>query len=267
MVLFFFGYLVSAYFVSAGKLEIIQTLTGVIFFLGSVFVMLVVVVGKGTIQELKETLVSKEEKETMLKEIHHRVKNNLQIIKSLLRLQSGYITDETVLKNFKDSENRILAMALVHEKLYKTKNLSAVNLSDYLTSLAISLSSVYEVNDEVSIRVNTSVDQFNMETIIPLGLLVNEIVANSFKHAFKESNEGEVFIELEKINGDFKLVVGDDGKGYPQENFQKENATLGLDLIKTLTHQLDGEIKKVESEKGVVYELIFKEQFSRPQKA
>lgn len=211
-----------------------------------------------TNQELKETLLSKEEKEVLLKEIHHRVKNNMQIIMSLLRLQSANITDEYIQSLYTESQNRIRSMALVHEELYQTRNFSAVNVKQYLEKLITNLIQNYSLDTKVDVEYDIEVQKMNIDTLIPLGLILNEIISNSLKHAFKELERGKVVVKIKRLDDNsIVLFASDNGPGISTSDRNKE--TLGQELISSLVEQLDGTIE-INNNEGAEYTVIFKEQ-------
>ncbi len=211
-----------------------------------------------TNEMLTKTLISKEEKETLIKEIHHRVKNNLQIIKSLIRLQMVAADDEKVNTILNEFELRVSSMALVHEELYKSKDLTKVSVQTYLEGLVTDLVDAYKVGQEIETDINIEVTTMGVNTLIPLGLLVNEIISNAIKHGLKERVKGKITCIIQYDDYDqYKMFIGDDGKGFP-DNFNLENeTTLGLELIQALSEQLEGEIKVV-NENGAYYEIRFK---------
>jgi PAS domain S-box-containing protein len=205
-----------------------------------------------------EIKASLEEKELLLQEVHHRVKNNLQVISSLLNLQSSYVTDENDLELFKDSQSRVRSMAFIHEQIYQSSNFSSIEFSVYIRNLVTYLSHYYSV-DQNNINLNINVEDLSMDlnTSIPVGLIVNEIVTNSLKHAFPNNRDGEIYIDLHSINDhQYKLVIADDGVGLPKD-FDFENAqTLGLQLVNGLVSQLDGTLK-IDGVNGTKFEIIF----------
>ena len=202
-----------------------------------------------------------EEKEVLLKEIHHRVKNNMQVITSLLSLQSGFIDDEKVKNIFRNSQYRINSMATVHEMLYKSENLNKINYNEYLKELVNKLVLAIKGHDN-KIRVLTDVPDIflNLDTAIPLGLLINEIVTNSLKYGFENSREGEIIIRIKTIEeGSYIMDISDNGVGFTMDQNFSNTRTLGLKLIYKLAMQLKGEIKRLENHKGTYYQLQFKE--------
>lgn len=208
----------------------------------------------------EKIIASLKEKEVMLSELHHRVKNNLQIITSLLRIQSVNITDKEALNAINVSQNRVNSMALVHERLYKSKNLSLVDFEDYIKHLTSHLLQVYGAKkSNIELDVNVKKVLFSVDTAIPAGLIVNELVSNSLKHAFKNRNSGKISIELKPISkSEYYLKVADDGVGISKEFNPNKSATLGLQLVSMLTKQLAGEIS-VKREKGTEIAISFKE--------
>jgi two-component sensor histidine kinase/CheY-like chemotaxis protein len=187
---------------------------------------------------------SLKEKEILLKEIHHRVKNNLQVISSLLSLQSNYITDKQVLQMFVEGQNRIKSIALIHEKLYQSKDLGKVIFRDYVSSVTTSLFHSYGVNnDRINHRIEVDDVFLNIDTAIPCGLIINELVSNSLKYAFPKSKRGEIYVKLKSSpDGNFILDIGDNGVGLPEQMDFKQTETLGLQLVNKLAEQLDGTI-------------------------
>jgi PAS domain S-box-containing protein len=187
---------------------------------------------------------SLKEKEVLLKEIHHRVKNNLQIISSLLNLQSHYIEDPRALEMFRESQDRLKSMALIHEMLYQSKEIAKIEFNEYVRNL---LSMVYRSHRPTSkaIKLDVQVDPvfLSMDIAVPVSLILNEMVSNSLKHAFKERNAGLVEIRFKKEeNGRFLLVVSDDGVGLPRDFSLESTPSLGLRLVKILTAQLRGNL-------------------------
>jgi len=190
------------------------------------------------------------EKEVLLKEIHHRVKNNLQIICSLLSLQSKYIDDKRYLQFFKETQNRINSMALMHENLYQSKDLANVYLNDYVNDLLKHLSHSHSIIPG-NIVLNTSVENISIDidTAVPFGLIINELVSNSLKHAFPANIENprtgrkdEIKIDLQSVEDQIILTVSDNGVGFPENLDFRNTESLGLQLVNILTEQLGGTI-------------------------
>ncbi len=204
--------------------------------------------------------VSLKEKEVLLREIHHRVKNNLQIISTLLALQADEITDPKTFENYRESENRIQSIALIHEKMYQSKDISNIDFTSYIKSLINDLMYSYDA-DSRNIRsvIDTGNFLFSIETVQPLGLIINEIVSNSLKYAFKNEDEGNVLVKLEKMDSNnFKLTVSDNGVGFPENIDFKNTSSLGLQLVNELVKQLDGAIT-LKKDNGTEFIIIFKE--------
>ncbi|MBE9092920.1 PAS domain S-box protein [Tychonema sp. LEGE 07203] len=201
------------------------------------------------------------EKKVLLKEIHHRVKNNMQVISSLLQLQAQYIEDEPTLALFEESQTRIHSMALIHEQLYQSENLDRIDLQPYVENLVANLYQSFGCGN-TSIQFNLNVDPIflNIETAIPCGLIINELVSNSLKYAFSQSLTGEINIDFfyEITSQHFHLSIQDNGSGFPP-GFDVENTeSLGLRLVRMLTSQLDGTLV-VDSECGTCYHISFVE--------
>ena len=202
------------------------------------------------------------EKEILLKEIHHRVKNNMQIISSLLSLQSGDIDNERALSLIKNCEDRIRAMSLVHEKLYLSKDLSRIDFHDYLEDLSTRLFQVHRVDSNVvSFSSHIKDALFNIETAIPLGFIINELLSNAMKHAFPEGRKGNIAVELtqDTKTDEYALTVTDDGVGIPEKIDYRNAETFGLQLVDMLTDQLGGAME-LDRSKGTSFRIIFKGQ-------
>ncbi|MFP4009077.1 MAG: sensor histidine kinase, partial [Spirulinaceae cyanobacterium] len=201
---------------------------------------------------------SLDDKELLLKEVHHRVKNNLQVISGMFYLQAQYIDDPDVLSILTDSQNRIESMALIHEKLYQSKNFAKVDLSTYIEDLSNHLFASYNLNPHnISLRQNVKNANLPLDAAIPCGLLVNELVSNALKHAFPDRRTGEIFIQLLKNDRDeLKLIVRDNGIGLPQKLNVENNNSLGLRLVRSLTRQLKGKLEIYNAE-GAVFSLTF----------
>ncbi len=197
-------------------------------------------------KEAEEQLkISLEEKILLLKEIHHRVKNNLQVISSLLFLQSDRVKDQQTLEILKDSQNRVKSMALIHEKLYRAKDLANVDLGDYVKNLAGQLFRSYQrQSPAIRLHVNAAGVFLGIDAAVPCGLILNELISNALKHAFPNDGPGDIYVELQQDqHGQVTLQVRDNGLGFPdQVDFQNTNS-LGLQLVNTLVQQLDGAIE------------------------
>ena len=183
------------------------------------------------------------EKDVLLKEIHHRVKNNLQIISSLLNLQSGYIKDKESIEIFKESQNRVRSMALIHEKLYQSKDMSQIDFSGYISELVSNLFSSYSLNSAfITLHQDIKNIMLEIDLAINLGLIINELVSNAFKHAFRKGSKGNLYISIKKDNRKYELIIQDDGMGFPPNIDFRKTESLGLQLIITLVEQIGGEI-------------------------
>lgn len=211
--------------------------------------------------QLQKIANQSKEREALLKEIHHRVKNNLQIITSLLHLQANQNTTDTLHQLVDKSQYRINAMAMVHEMLYQSDNLSKINLKNYLKELVQSIILSTKGNaHRINIDLQIPALYLGLDTAIPLGLLINEIVTNSLVHGIKDDMEGEIYIHIEAaIAPNFKLFIGDNGVGYSKDTSFTSNRTLGLSLMKKLSRQLLGSIEMERSQKGCHYIVTFKE--------
>ena len=206
-------------------------------------------------EQIQASLV---EKEVLLKEIYHRVKNNLQVISSLLNLQSEYIEDKNYLEIFRQSQRRIESMALIHEKLYQAKDLAMIDFGEYIRDLVVSLFSSYEVNtDAIALTINIDDVFLGLDVAIPCGLIVNELVYNSLKYAFPTNNFGEIRIFLISNNEhQFTLSVSDNGISLPAGFDIKNTTTLGLQLVDALTHQLSGNLE-LNCSCGLEIKIVF----------
>jgi PAS domain S-box-containing protein len=209
----------------------------------------------------EETLkASLHEKEVLLKEIHHRVKNNMQVISSLLNLQSRHLDDPKAISMFKDSQSRIRSMALVHEKLYQSRDLSRINFAQYVENLVMYLAHSYRIDsDRLQIRTKICDIFLDINTAIPCGLIINELVTNALKHAFPDGRKGELVIELKPAEGSrYILRIGDDGIGLPRNDDFQRSDTLGMQLVTMLVDQLEGVIE-LEKKEGTSFVITFKE--------
>jgi PAS domain S-box-containing protein len=192
-----------------------------------------------------------QKKEIMLKEIHHRVKNNMQIISSLLSLQFRYITDEKYTEMIKESQNRIRSMALIHENLYKSGDLQNINFREYITEIVQQLSRSYGGQD-IALTMKVDDVHVDIDTAVPLGLIINELVSNALKYAFPD-NKGEITVILRAGDSIIELIVKDDGVGIPSTVDVRTTKTLGLQLVFSLVeNQLNGHIN-LERKKGTEF--------------
>jgi PAS domain S-box-containing protein len=224
---------------------------------GAVHIMYDVTERKQAEEQIRESLG---EKEILLKEIHHRVKNNLQVIMSLLRHQAEYAQDQKIHDIFLESQSRIKAMSFIHEKLYQSDNLAKICLRDYIGSLAKSLFSTYKVNAaQIHLAVDADDISLGVDTAIPCGLIINELVSNSLKHAFPDSRTGRIAITVRTVRpGEFELVVDDDGVGIPPGLDIINAKSLGLHLVTLLAkNQLRGNIEIMKNT-GTRFRIRFK---------
>ena len=198
------------------------------------------------------------EKEVLLKEIHHRVKNNLQVIQSMLKLQANQVKDPAVMVALKDSQNRVQSMALIHEKLYQSVNLANIDFAEYIQSLISFLNRSYNSSQkQVNLRVQAEPLSLYIDMAVPCGLIVNELVSNALKHAFPDGNGGEVAIQLKaEENGRVELVVSDNGVGIPEGVDIWNSPSLGLQLVNALVNQLDGDLQ-FDSSQGTRFTISF----------
>ncbi len=211
---------------------------------------------KGAEKRIKASL---NEKELLLQEIHHRVKNNLQIMSSLLRLQSAHFKDQDVQSIFKESENRIKAMAIIHNKLYTNPEYDKVDFNDYIKTLTQNLFLSYGASPStIKLEIDVNGIFLNIDTAIPCGLIINELISNSLKYAFPQSGNGKINIKMFFEKNDLMLIVKDDGIGIDNNLFSQKNETLGLKLVQLLASQMDGKVD-VYSLKGTEFKIRFKE--------
>jgi two-component sensor histidine kinase len=188
----------------------------------------------------------KEEKDLLLREIHHRVKNNLQVITSLLSLQSNKVSDPKTRALLRESQNRVRAMAMVHETLYRSDDLHAVDCAEYVRALAGPLYQSYGLKPgavELRIQVPPGT-RISLETATPFGLIVNELISNALKHAFPDGRKGEILVKLEPLGeSSYRLLVWDDGIGFPPDLEPRRTQSLGLRLVEALAEQVDGTVR------------------------
>lgn len=206
--------------------------------------------------ERKNAIINKalDEKNLLLKEIHHRVKNNLQVISSLLRLQSRYIDDETALEAIQESQNRVRSMSLLHQNLYRDDRLTDVEVQTYFNQLIDELFQSYQVNQQqIKIVKNIAPLQLDVDTVIPLGLIVNELITNALKYAFAEAEQGVIQVDLQQNRMGLRLQVRDDGVGVDPEVF-RNSRSFGNRMIRAFVAKLEGEFK-IKNEAGTIFEM------------
>lgn len=242
--------------------SIIAVLAG-LFLLISLYVIIKM---KKQSKELREknVLINKslKEKELLVREVHHRVKNNFQIVSSLLELQSKNIEDEKALELAKEGKNRVKSMALIHQKLYQNKS-GLVDFDEYIHLLVKELSSLFKTDNEIKTLINSKNMKFDVDTAIPLGLIINEIITNSYKYAFNDKKENLLSITIDKENkDDFKLIIEDNGPGLSNDFDVKKTKSLGLRLVSRLVKQLHGTLNLTNTN-GARFEITFKDIHAR----
>lgn len=203
---------------------------------------------------------ARQAREMYLRELHHRIKNNLQVISSLLYLQSTHTVDPETLGILKESQSRVRSIALIHEKLYRSEELTRIDFPEYIRDLVSDLVRTYGVNSEaIAVRLSIESVTLGIDTAIPCGLIINELVSNVFKHAYPGDRTGEVRIDL-CADGERRYVlrVADDGVGLPDGFVPGASTSLGLQLVNDLTRQLDGRLS-VESGEGASFRIDFRE--------
>ncbi len=204
-------------------------------------------------QKLQDSL---EEKKTLLAEIHHRVKNNLAIISGLLELQADGLNENKLKYDLKNTQSRIHSMAIVHEILYNSRSLSSINMPDYVKDLTRSIRQTINVNTDIKFEYDVDDVELDITQAIPCGLLMNEMVVNSFKYAFEDREQGTIGIEMEQVQQEARLKVYDDGIGLPEDINIDTSTSLGLKLIDTLTQQLNGTLE-IDRSSGTEYTISF----------
>jgi two-component sensor histidine kinase len=205
-------------------------------------------------QQIKASL---KEKETLLQEIHHRVKNNMAVVSSLLKLQSNSIEDEQIKEVLKESQSRINAMSAVHETLHGSKNLSEIDLKTYLSKITTSIFQTYSVTNRVKLTTDINGIPIRIDQANPIGLVINELISNSLKYAFPDESKGEITVSMKKLDKELELIVMDDGVGISDGFDWKNSSSLGLKIVRTLVeNQLDGSID-MESKNGTKFTIKF----------
>jgi PAS domain S-box-containing protein len=207
----------------------------------------------------KEIQDSLHKKEILLQEIHHRVKNNMQIISSLLSIQTRYVDDRDSINVLKESQNRVKSLAMIHEKLYKSKNFDKIYLLEYIESLVWDLFYSYAIKKGRIIPI-LDIDniKLNIETSVPCGLIITELVSNCLKYAFPNQKEGELKVSLKSVGNEYKLIISDNGIGIPENIDFFNTESLGLQLVNSLTDQIDGKIE-FNRDNGTEFKITFKE--------
>jgi two-component sensor histidine kinase len=207
------------------------------------------------------------EKEVLIKEIHHRVKNNQAVISGLLELQRGYAEDEFSSRVLSESQRRVQSISMIHEKLYQNEQLEEINFEKYVRELVDIIAYSFDYNER-EIEVDIDIDDFKLgvDQGIPCGLILNELVSNAYEHAFTEQTEGAIEIAMKKgADNIIRLTVADNGKGLPDGFDIGQNDTLGLTLIETLSTQLEGSFTYENTHKGACFKLEFEKEKSPEQ--
>ena len=198
------------------------------------------------------------EKDLLLKEIHHRVKNNLFIVSSLLESQADYIDDPEVIKMLENSQNRITSMGLIHEQLHNSTNLFQIDFQQYITVLVEHIADSY-LTKEIDFHLNIQQATVNIETAHPCGLIINELISNALEHAFHNRDRGNITLEFNQDRlGFYNLLLKDDGLGFPHHKNFYQSESLGLELVSTLVEQLEGTIE-MTNHNGTQIKISFKE--------
>jgi len=199
-----------------------------------------------------------DQKTNMLKEIHHRVKNNLHIVNSLLRIQSSKIDDQRIVHMFKKTQRRVLSMAILHEKMYQSENLKNLNAKEHFEPLIRELVETYGIDKDIELDISIVPVNFTMDTLLPLGLIINELINNSLKYAFKDKEKGKISIHIKttKRKGFYELIIGDDGIGIMENQPLKSNQ-IGANLVQAFVKQINGTITYMK-QPGTFYKIIFK---------
>jgi two-component sensor histidine kinase len=210
-------------------------------------------------ERVEETFkASLQQKEVLLREVHHRIKNNLQIISSLLDIQASYVQDSKIAEMFTDIQNRVLSMALIHETLYQSSDLGLVDFGAYIRSLAEQVFRSYNIlADRIVLQVRANEVMLDTNQAIPCGLILNELLSNCLKHAFPSDRSGEVYIELwSDASRRVTMIVRDTGIGFPAHMDFRQTDTIGLQLVCTLTEQLGGTLE-LDRDTGTAFKLSF----------
>ena len=192
-----------------------------------------------------------------MKEIHHRVKNNLQVISGLLELQSKNLNDETARDALREGRNRVRSIALIHQNLYQFENISSIELKRFVNDLCRQVEAVFQKKNQVVMAIKVPDLHLDIDTAVPLGLIMNELLSNSFKYAFSDAAPGEINLEIHNpAEGKYELIYSDNGPGLP-DNFEVSKATtLGIQLINDLSRQIGGKVK-YENKNGAVFTINF----------
>ena len=211
-------------------------------------------------EELHSNILQRlNEREILLKEVHHRVKNNMQLIVSLIRLQEGNISDKNDLSIYQSLKSRVLAMSNIHEQLYATNDLSNINYEKYLHKLVDHLRRTYfSENKDVAVQIDCPQIKLGLKTALNLGLIINEILTNSFKYGISENKKLQIYLKLSVVGeNNFRIEIGDNGPGF-NESDQENSNSLGLTLVNNLVEQINGDVT-LRNDDGAHYIITFKD--------
>lgn len=226
-------------------------------FLALLLIAVIVVIYRNNqirVQLNKKLQKNLDEKEILMKEIHHRVKNNLQIVSSLLNIQSRASTDESASSALKESKNRVQSMALIHQRLYQKDNITSVKVEEYIGQLLETLVNSFGLEDRVKLIIDIEDLELDVDTTIPLGLIINELVTNAVKYAFNYDEQGELSVILKEIDNTLRLQIKDNGKGF---SLDKQTASFGMNLVEMLSKKLEAELT-VSNDNGTSVQLDIK---------
>lgn len=233
-------------------------IVGGLFLIGLVITGWIIMLRRRVNKKTQQIQRSLQEKDVLLKEIHHRVKNNLSIISGLIGLQLDMTDNAEAQQVLQDSQSRIHSMATIHDKLYQTDSLSEIRLDSYLQELVETIHSTFDrVNDSVSLQFDMEPADIDIDKVVPCGLLVNELVVHAFKHAFIPGKKGVLYINLQKRDDKLELSVIDNGPGLPQDFGLNDSDSLGAMLIRTFASQLKAETEILDHTKGAGFKFIF----------
>jgi two-component sensor histidine kinase len=205
-----------------------------------------------------------EEKERLLRDIHHRVKNNLQIVMSLLDSQAASLRDQAALAAIQESQHRVQAIALIHQKLYQSEGLARIPMRSYIQDVADYLQEAYGLPDNVQLVLSVEAFELDVMQAVPLGLIINEAISNVFKYAFPGGRRGSVRLSLGRLDKDTcQLIIADDGVGLPAGYLPAHNRSLGMTLLHGFSRQLGGKLS-ITSPPGTTISLVFREETLEP---
>jgi two-component sensor histidine kinase len=210
---------------------------------------------QGSHEELETAL---KHKDLLVREVHHRVKNNLQALTSIIDYRMAVIGDDKVRRMLMEEKGSIWAIALVHQQLYESEDMMEINFNEYLNALARRLKSAYSAGDELKVQVKAEKVSINLDTALPVGLIVNELLSNSFKHAFSPGDQGLIEVELLREDNSYVMTISDSGKGLPEGFAFETSSSFGLSLVRSLVEQLDGDLEFTR-EPGTSFTIRFSE--------